>query len=1308
MLLSVAQKFSNCRLAALLCLLALPAAVLAGNGCLEMRNAYFWDPLTTNYFIPRGIAYQTWNPPVGANQSFDQIDYDLLEFRKMHANSVRCEFVWSQVEIADDEYDWSKPDHLVAQAEALGLKLFVIIGFQYPPSWFPKEWRGINDRVLTSNIESNYLSDVVNYEHPEARRVYQQHIARVAEHYKNSRAIGAWILGNECAYFDLWEDPKKYPTRRFIGFDPLSQQSFRDFLSSVYQGNIAALNANWATTYTNFNAVAMPAQYPPDHNNPGYHDLLQWRKKSIGDFIALGAVAARSVDPNHLTTYSMVGGIFNGDDGNNTAEDGKTIVARCIAAGAPLDFWSVNNYAWASFGSELRSADYGIAKYQYQTRLPVMISETGHTSTEDSLGDGAAQRQPKAVPSTIWESLLSGAIGVHLFHWSDRSQFVQGYFLRERGFGIVNQNRTIKLPVYDNVVAMFRRMEDIKIQNLLGGSTHPPADVQYFWTANSDLVWPRANQENAMLWGALKRVGYQPGIIDDQQFEQGAYTNAPALLLSHTFQMDPKHLDMILSNVIPAGIHVHANADLPGQFTAYHKTNANWAARMSAIFGLGAANAVVGFETPPTNNVPEYAVVNLRGTSTLGVINSSYVDDLKSWKIWHRLTSVAPGITVLTQTGVNGTQPAMPGLQIKTHPTAKSAINTFGLGDTFGSRSAAHLWEIRYDILRAIYRNHFGLKPVVELTGTNVNYKYVIPDYRICRNGSVLITLLNENTNTTALTLTAPGLLQGKTVENLTRGGILETNSDGVLNLTLTDDDYVLLYAYSSNAGRDESLVNPSPHKLWFESAPLAVWPKDAGYDLAIGYDTQGADLNLVAGFELAQSPNKIFGQSTNAVRVSGQGTGTVTVPIPDADLNDPDYISSPNGGKYVWHAWLENAGARVSETYLPVRLLWAVHPTTPLPTTVIPGRSYPVTLEWQELPSYAPGDPTPLDRIDLWDSLAAAQQYAIVLELRANDRVIVSTNLLTRTGTASNQFSIAVPANATGPFTWSAYARAATNVSSHDVRDSFEGRERGAVWQPIPDPITHEDPSFIAPWESFTYASPNLAQVNVWQNQGVQLEGSHGSQSAFIVATNPPDQNFSGFGIQYIYPTTWSLPANKAQWSNYWFSCDFKEKNGFTCTVQLQVKNLDPNGTGKWIQHTVPYTAGADRWQTVRASLDQFKPSGLAGVFEPGKVLALTINILMSQANAQYVGSFDNIQFEGPDIIQSVGGTYGFYSSANDSLRITGITRGSSGQVIISWIGGNLLQVNPALTGTWTDLTNASPYTVTTSASPKFYRLRR
>jgi hypothetical protein len=1274
---------SNASAFGLICVLAWVASAWAGGGCLEIRQGYFWDPVKQEPFLPRGIAYQLWNPPVGADQSFEQLHYDLVEFKKMYANSVRCEIVWGEVQTGPGAqgYDWRKPDQLVAEAEKLGLKLFILIGYQYPPAWFPKAWRGINylgltpetmrclatnspntalaclatstqdclrtnlppdvlSQVLTclvsgaqsgsvsnviscleTSVPSAYLppvlscliSDVINYEHPQARAAYQQHIAAVTGRYQQSRAIGGWILGNEYAYFDLWEDPNVYAVHRFIGYDPYSQAAYHRYLASVYGGNIGALNARWGTAYADFDSVVMASRYPVDRVDPGYHDLIQWRKQSIGDFVALGAVVTRDADPNHLKTYSMVGGIFNGRDANNTCEDARTIVARCAAAGAPLDFWSINNYANAAIGSELRSADFGIGKYQEESGLPVMISETGHSSTEDLFDyPDAGKRQAKALPGQLWESLVSGAIGTHLFHWNDRNQYVPGYFLRERGFGIVEQTRKIKEPVYWNVVEMFRRMENLQIEKLLAGSVNPPPDVQIFWSTNADMGWPRANQEIATLWGALKRLGYQPGILSDQAFDHGAYSNAPVLLLSRCYQMNPHHLDVIASQVIPAGIHVHVDADLPGQFDAYHAPNPDWPARMSSIFGLDVSKAQPALDAIVTNDF--YSTISFQGLRPLAPLTASYAASVQTWKIWQGIGATS-GTTIVTDTGYLASQTGVPALIIKTNSPGqgRSAINTFALGDTFLNPGAPHapLWDFRSDWLRSIYRTHFQVTPAIDLSGPGS--KYVICDYRICRNGSVLVSLLNEYTNAASVVLTAPSLLAGMNVENLTRGGILETNSDGVLNLSLDGDDYLLLYAFHTAAGRDESLVNPSPHKIWLESAPTAVWPQGSGYEVTVGYDTPGSGLQLFVSFEHVGSPNKTYGQSATGVTAGGRGSQAVRVPVPDPDLNDPDYVSTPGGGEYVFHAWLESGGTHLSDSYLPVRLLWGIRPQV-LPSSVVPGNTYGVPVSWEELPSYSPGDPTPLNRAALWDSLSATQHYNLVLDLiDGAGQVAASVTNVTAEGSGTNLFSISVPPAARGPFSWSALLQTAPQSKSLDLDDSFEGRDRGL------------DRSPIYPWFSYVYPDPGGVTK---LGEGVRYEPERPSNKlAYLLVTNAPAPGaLSGFGI-VRGADTWALPADHKLWSNYVFSCDFKETQSRACLLQLQIKDAD----GNWIEFTRPYAPNADRWDTITQSVDRFALPGASATFDATRVREFVVNVQMRETNVTYEACFDNVQFVGP-----------------------------------------------------------------------------
>ncbi len=1199
------------------CGLCIGPAAWANGGFLQITNGYFWDPVAADYFIPRGFGYQTWNPPVGADQTFDQLDYDLTEFKKLHVNSVRLEMVWNVIENPRGVFNWSKPDHLLAKADELGLKLFVLIGFQYAPDWFPDDWKAINDQGSNSVV--------LNYEHPQARLAYSNYIYQVTSRYKNSGVIGGWILGNEYAYFDLWN-----PDHQFLGFDAYSLASFQNYLSNTYNGSIAALKTNWGIGYAGFSSVPMPRTYPGDRHSPGYHDLIQWRKKSIGDYVAFGAGAARRADPNHLFTYSMVGGIFSGTDNQNTCEDAKTIVARCAAAGAPLQFWSINNYAWPIIGNEMRSADFGIRKYQAQSGLPVMISETGHSSTEDKL-PGAAPRQAKALPSQMWEALSSGAIGMHVFTWNDRDIF-SGYFIRERGFGIINQNRLVKDPVYWNVVEAFRRMENIRANNLFGGSANAPKDIQYIWSIDTDMGWNRANMEDAMVWGGLKRLGYQPGILDDAQFERGDYSNAPALMLSRCYQMKPAHLDL-LTNVVAAGIHVHANADLPGEFDAYNRPNPVWVARMSSLFGLNVAGAMPDFDSGATNL--SYTYFTATGTGTLGPFTPAYSQQMSTWKIWKGITA-SSGSTIVTHHGSFDLLPApIPAMQINPSGHAKTAINTFALGDmdvTSGVVPPRDYWNIHRDLLHAIYRDYFGIVPKIELSGAGS--EFVIVDYRICRNGSILISLLNEDTNSAMVTVTAANLMAGKTVENLTSGGILAINSTGAVTIAMAGDDYELLYAYPNSAGVDASLVNSNPNKLWFQDAPPAVWPNGPGYAVTVGYDIRDPNLNLIVSFERSLFPARTYSQSASSV-VGGAGSRVVTVPIPDADLNDPDYVSSLDGGEYILRARLEKAGVSVSETLLPVRLLWGVRPVS-LPLPVLPNHAYQVALEWQELPAYDASEiPTPLSRAAVWQPyLARFQNYDVVLELRTNGVTVASDHFATSTGTTNHLFSVTVPANVAAPFTWFAYLRPAPGASA-DVFDSFEDRDGGDLYE-ISTNVYSIPPivSPIHPWVSYNYPPGGNQQ---WLNEGVGTNASDGRLSAFLVVTNPPYTNpnlpYSGFGITYTYPLDWALPNDSRLWTNYAFSCDFREISNRACVVELQLNDVY---TGQ-VHFVTNYLPGPNGWQTIKANLDQFtvNPNVPAppGFFARGKVHQLAINVQMFETNATYIANFDNIRFDGLDV---------------------------------------------------------------------------
>jgi hypothetical protein len=366
--------------------------------------------------------------------------------------------------------------------------------------------------------------------------------------------------------------------------------------------------------------------------------------------------------------------------------------------------------------------------------------------------------------------------------------------------------------------------------------------------------------------------------------------------------------------------------------------------------------------------------------------------------------------------------------------------------------------------------------------------------------------------------------------------------------------------------------------------------------------------------------------------------------------LNDIDYISTPEGGEYVFHAWLEKGGVRLHDIYLSVRLVWGVRPLS-LPSTLAAGKTYEIPMVWQELPSYeAVEGGMPLDRASLWQAyLANSQYYDVVLELRTNGQAVAEGHFLTCKGTGSNVFSIRFPTGVSGPFTWYAYLRPAPGTTPA-IFDGFENRGPGA------------NTAYVTPWTTYVYSQvPNEA---VYLDSGVQASGRDSLQSAFIVVTNSPASgDYAGFGFVYNFPHEWALPSDLQQWTNYIISYDFKESASLPCVLELQVNDA----VGGQLRFTKTYTPGVDHWDTIRASLNQFTITDFApfnGAFNPTRVASIVANLQMQQKGAMYVASVDNLRLQAPLNDSPSGPTHDVVDSFEDRLR------GADASYTAPWMG--------------------------------------
>jgi outer membrane protein assembly factor BamB len=585
--------------------LAAVSSEAAFQGFLKMTNGYFYDNVTGKPFIPHGVAYQTWNRPLGVWQTADQLRYDLDEMVKMGANSIRIDIVWQHAEEkGDNQWSWGNYDLLVQECEKRDIRIFALIGYQWPPNWFPDDWYTMHPPETDSEgiyHPTRWQSDIIGYETPAARAQYAEWISNVCARYKNSKAIAGWIVGNESGYLGLWSG-------LLDGYDPYCEAAFRTWLAQKYT-NIANANAKWGTTFANFTDVNFVDQYRA-YGVEGaiWADMVQWREDSIGSFTAVGAKAAKVADTNHLVSYSTVGMQWGEEDWRYHAEDRGKITASCIATGAPIDFFSVNNYPWSILGHESQNGQWGVSYTKKVAKVPVLYSETGFTSSETMWPGMNIHRQGPLIRNSLWESLHAGAIGTHVFSWMDRPYITD----REKGFGIVYADRNIK-PAYWVCRDTFSLMEQVQIHDLLMGSQDPTPDIAFLWTDAVDSQYNRYECEMQQIAGALERIGYEPTFITLQELAdfciEHPYTSScgspwAAVILPRNMRVEDMVpgtgktvLQFLREDVVQAGVDVIATADLPGLQDMWGKQRPQYVDELKNLFGIDASD-IGGFEMP--------------------------------------------------------------------------------------------------------------------------------------------------------------------------------------------------------------------------------------------------------------------------------------------------------------------------------------------------------------------------------------------------------------------------------------------------------------------------------------------------------------------------------------------------------------------------------------------------------------------------------------------------------------------------------------------------------------------------------------
>jgi len=313
-----------------------------------------------------------------------------------------------------------------------------------------------------------------------------------------------------------------------------------------------------------------------------------------------------------------------------------------------------------------------------------------------------------------------------------------------------------------------------------------------------------------------------------------------------------------------------------------------------------------------------------------------------------------------------------PAVVVKDHGPAKAAIFLYSAGDIRPDGDDdgdpdTMAWQWRYDIFGAIFTNYFKAEPQLQIRGTNAYL--TLAEYRTCTNGDLLLQVKNYLYQTNQpngganMTFTIAGnIFTGRTIIASETPAIIETNCDGVFSVSLPPDGQEILLA--------RRMTNRAPI-IQLADAPAAIHPfGDQCYAITVKYDTAGLTglVVKVAFMEDGDNgdgvPNEIY-QYLHTNTTVGAGEYTFWMWIPDPNLNDSDYISTPDGGRYKFVTWLEDAASnRYAESVSQAAdLNWGIAPVGAVPQSLVKGATTNLTVKWEDLTEQLFWQNTPLDR---------------------------------------------------------------------------------------------------------------------------------------------------------------------------------------------------------------------------------------------------------------------------------------------------------------------------------------------------------
>ncbi|MBI4890592.1 MAG: beta-galactosidase, partial [Acidobacteria bacterium] len=223
--------------------------------------------------------------------------------RRTGARFVDLRPVWSKLEPRPGVYDWTTLDAGLANAEAAGLPVTILLRFfdDQIPAWLAEESMLDQDGRGFYGYQKE-KARALSYWAPKGRKAYLHLIEAMVRRYRGKPASLAWqfFYGyNDSYYLGMWQGKET-----IYDYSKFSQEKYRDYLARVKGLRLDELNRRYGTDYRKWEEVAQPKpKFGALNVSRVWHDFQDYRMWSIEQTFDEMFRLVRRLDSRPLILY---------------------------------------------------------------------------------------------------------------------------------------------------------------------------------------------------------------------------------------------------------------------------------------------------------------------------------------------------------------------------------------------------------------------------------------------------------------------------------------------------------------------------------------------------------------------------------------------------------------------------------------------------------------------------------------------------------------------------------------------------------------------------------------------------------------------------------------------------------------------------------------------------------------------------------------------------------------------------------------------------------------------------------------------